>query len=204
MKLAMFVGVLCAAGSARADVYGVPLGTAPPPSTVSLYQLFPSPFDPRLHEDVDSAPDAFGGRIRFSRLLSCRQVGDGWATWSHGYVGSVYFTAGATGVTLSYEDTVGAAYLYVEPNPFGEFLISVTGSDGVSSVPLSAQVEGDAGAAGWLFYSDWTFTHLRTITVAGDVDFAVGEFGVAAIPASPGPPALLAIVAARRSRRVTG
>jgi hypothetical protein len=32
------------------------------------------------------------GNVNFSTPLSLRRIGDGWATWSHGYAGDVHFT----------------------------------------------------------------------------------------------------------------
>ncbi len=48
---------------------------------------------------------------------SVRQIGFGWATWSHGYTGNVYYTNGQTTIGGNLSAGVKAFYLYAEPNP---------------------------------------------------------------------------------------
>ena len=39
--------------------------------------------------------------LTFSSPHSVRQIGFGWATWSHGYAGNVFYTNGSTSITMT-------------------------------------------------------------------------------------------------------
>ncbi len=196
MKMLPSLLSLCAlAAPARAELVGVQLGTDAPPDGLGWTWFAPSPFDDRLFSDVTFALDDFGRPITFSSPVSVRQIGQGWVTWSHGYTGNVYYSNGVTSLTVGFSNT--AAYLYAEPNPFGVFNITATGSDGVASVRFSEGVDGYGGAKGWAFYGHGGDV---SVTLSSDVDFAVGEFGVGWVP-SPGGPALIGLAALRPARR---
>jgi hypothetical protein len=102
-----------------------------------------------------------------------RCIGAGWATWSHGYRGDVYFTGGATSQTITLPAGTKAFYMYVEPNPFDTHTFEVL-SGGATSGPFT--VVGDSGARYVGIYDDGGGT-LGTVTIRCDVDFASGEFG---------------------------
>jgi hypothetical protein len=113
-----------------------------------------------------------------------RCIGSGWATWSHGYVGDVWYTGGALSQTITLPAGVSAAYAYVNPNPFSVQTCSMTatGSSGSqSSGPFS--VDGSGGAVGVGFYE--SSGTLSSIAVTCDVDFATGTFGVGGGGSSP-------------------
>jgi hypothetical protein len=199
-NLVSLVAVLALTAGSQAAIQVVDLGTGAPPASIGGYTMVPFGDDTRaVFADVSGVGVAEGspfGSIGFSPDLSHREIGNGWSTWSHGYTGDVYYSNGATSVSITLAPMTGAFYFYAEPNPFGQF--TITASSGQTSISLS--VEGDAGANGFGFYTD-DFSALTSITVTSDVDFAIGEFGAARVPA-PGAGALalagLGMIARRR------
>ena len=123
---------------------------------------------------VSSLSSPFGD-VEFGPSLQKLTVPSvGWATWSHGYTGTVYFRNGEDFV-ITLPDLIPAFDLYLEPNVFGIFEITATAEDG-SSVMVSQDVEGMAGAKYFGFTSD---DGIMTITIsapAGADGFAVAEF----------------------------
>jgi len=183
--------VLATATAATADITGVPLGTAAPPATLGPFTMTPFPLDDRsLGSDVTSVPSPLGGSVDFSIPLNHVRIGQGWAMWSDGYTDDVYYTNGATAVTLDLPADTGAFYLYAEPAPFATFTIRATASDGTF---VEQAVAGEAGAAGYGFYAT-SGQVLSSIAVTSSIDFAAGEFGIATtttVAVIPAPAALL-------------
>jgi MYXO-CTERM domain-containing protein len=197
---AVVLSIVAGAPAASGAIQVADLGTAAPPATLGGYTLVPFGDDARPNFiDVPgvSVPDGapFGG-ITFSPDLNKRSIGDGWATWSNGYTGDVYFSNGATSISIALPAGTGAFYFYAEPDPFDTFSITATANDGTS---LTVPVAGQAGANGYGFYTDGPA--LTSITVSSSVAFAVGEFGIARVP-TPGSGALalagLGLIARRR------
>ena len=193
--------VFAAAGAANAQITAVDLGTGAPPATVGSFAMtaFGDDTRPIFSDvlDVTAADGAPFGAITFSTAVNHREIGSGWATWSHGYTGDVYYTNGATNITIGMPAGTGAFYFYAEPNPFDVFTITATADDGAS---LALAVSGNAGANGYGFYTSGA--PIASITISSDVDFAIGEFGIAQVPA-PGAAALMGLgglVAGRRRR----
>jgi hypothetical protein len=118
---------------------------------------------------------AGSGKLTFDVELEHLKVGSWWATWSHGYSGSVYYTAGDA-LTLTLPSETYAFSLYVEPNLFGPFTFTVQSA----SASVTTQIEGKGGASYFGFYTDDTSDPLITIRVTQDPGssdgFAVGEF----------------------------
>jgi hypothetical protein len=176
--LAAAVALTIGAGTARAAITfdGSP-GTAAPPGTLGPYTMTPFPADPQpLFTNVSSVAAPTGGSVGFSPSLNHRRIGLGWATWSHGYTGDVYYTNGGTSATMTMPANTVAFYFYAEPNPFGFFDITATAQDGTTSGPIP--VDGFAGATYFGFYATGGDT-IVSITVGSTVDFAIGEFGIA-------------------------
>ncbi len=121
-----------------------------------------------------------GGVVGFSPDLTHVEVGAGWATWSHGYTGDVYFTTGST-VTLTLPSGTGAFYFFAEPNVFDVFSITAVADDGSGTTQF---VQGLSGARFFGVYSDdyAAIDHIEITVDAGAGGFAVGEFGAAAVP----------------------
>lgn len=166
-------------------------GAGAPPASVNGIAVTAPAFRADIFAETTTTPDGSGGNITFSSSHSVRQIGFGWATWSHGYTGNVFYTNGQTSITMTMAAGTKAMQFYAEPNPFGVFNITATGSDGTSSQSATQPTEGSAGATGWGFYGTGG-SDVQSVRVTSDVDFAVGEFGTSKVPA----PASLALLAA--------
>jgi hypothetical protein len=176
MTICALSTLILAVGSAQAAITGTSLGTAAPPGTLGPYTMTPFPLDPQ-GSPVTSVASPLGGTVDFDATLTHVTVGSGWATWSHGYTGDVYYYA--TGVTLTLPSQTGAFYLYAEPDPFAVWSITATADDGTF---VTQDVDGDSGAAGYGFYGTGG-SSIASIKVTSGTDVGAGEFGIAAIPA---------------------
>lgn len=179
---------LCAAAAAMA-VGAVPAsaeivfdgspGTAAPPDTLGPYDMTTYTDDPRPNRStVNSVPDFPGGELSYSRALSLRAIGNGWATWSHGYRGDVYVTSPGTEVTMTLPAGTGAFYFYAEPGQFGAHSVEATSDDGTTSGPVP--VRGDFGATYFGFYATdagETIAEVKLTVASSGRGFGVGEFG---------------------------
>lgn len=174
--LAALVLIAVSVSEAHAAIIVQSLGTGAPPAVLGGYSMTPFPNDVRpVVSNVNDVTSPLGGLLSFNIPLTHREVGNGWGSWSHGYTGDVYYSNGATSIALTLPPNTGAFYFYAEPNPFNVFNITATANDGTF---LTIPVNGSAGAAGWGFYT--TGGALTSITVSSNVDFAIGEFGIAA------------------------
>jgi hypothetical protein len=153
-------------------------GTGPPPATLGPYTMTafgPDPQPVNQGPVVTSVNDP-AGTVSFSPPLNHSTVGNGWATWSHGYTGDVYWTTGST-ITMTLPAGTRAFYFYAEPNTFDVFDVTATAQDGTTSGPI--QVQGNSGAKYFGFYATGT-PNIESITVTTtDTTLAVGEFGIA-------------------------
>jgi hypothetical protein len=154
-------------------------GTGPPPATLGPYTMTAFGPDGRPNGTVSDVPGP-PGTIGFSPSLTHTQVGVGWATWSHGYTGDVYYIAPASQITITLPAGTKAFYFYAEPNNFDVFSVEATAQDGTTSGPVA--VQGDSGAKYFGFYATGTAT-LASITVTttdtGPTGgLAIGEFGI--------------------------
>jgi hypothetical protein len=175
------VVVIAAPQLAVASITGVDGGTGAPASTLGPYTMTPFPDDPRPNDGLVTYVDSpLGGTVNFSELMNHWEIGAGWATWSHGYTGDVYRTPfDVFTVSLTLPALTSAFYLYAEPAPFEVWTITATSQDGTV---VSQNVDGYGGAS---YYGFWASGGdlISTITVSSGVRFAVGEFGIAVIPA---------------------
>jgi hypothetical protein len=159
-------------------------GTAAPPATLGPYTMTSFGPDPQpVGATVTGVSDP-AGTIGFAPPLTHSTVGNGWATWSHGYTGDVYSTPSGGPITITLPTGTRAFYLYAEPNVFNVFTVQATAQDGTTSGPV--QVQGNSGAQYFGFYATGT-TNLASITVttSDTSGLAVGEFGIAPAAASP-------------------
>jgi membrane-bound inhibitor of C-type lysozyme len=111
---------------------------------------FPSDGRP-VGSTVSDVTDPFGRLVTFSQDLSHDKIGNGWATWSHGYTGDVYDTINSTDpftLTIGLPDPVHAFYFFTEPNNFDFYQITATAQDGTT---VSQNVAGASGAKGFGF-----------------------------------------------------
>lgn len=158
--------------------------TDPPPAMQCGCSMTPFPLNdedppPGSYVSSVSSPCPAGGDVEFSIPLSHRRIeGSGgygwWGSWSHDYMGDVYFTDGATEVTLTLPPASCGFYVYVEPNPFDPHTFKLTVNGTIESDEFIAH--GDHGAA----YAGVCGAGLQTITITcvSGADFAIGEFGI--------------------------
>jgi hypothetical protein len=161
-------------------------GTNAPPATLGPYTMTAFGLDPQpLNDGTVSGVSDPAGTLSFSPPLNHSRVGNGWATWSHGYTGDVYWTSTGSTITITLPGGTRAFYLYAEPNAFALFNVTATAQDGTTSGPVA--VQGDSGAAYFGFYATGT-PNIATITVTttDTTGLGVGEFGIS--PTSPPPP----------------
>jgi hypothetical protein len=182
MKLALTLPLalgLTVLSTANGAVIGVTGGTAAPSTTLGGYTMTPFPDDPRANFTlVSGVTSPLGGTLGFTPSLELRSIGAGWATWSHGYTGDVYYGEDLTSMTLTLPTGTGAFYFYAEPDLFGTFTVTATEASGTQ---VSQSVASSSGASYFGFYGTAGST-LSSITVtapAGAGGFAVGEFGIA-------------------------
>ncbi len=182
--------LLASVTAAPAAITGVAGGTDVPAATLGGYTMTAFPSDGLAdYINITSLPSPLGGTLGFSTEVQTYTATDGWATWSHGYTGDIYYSNGAYTLTLTLPDNTGAFYFYAEPNPMNVYSFTATAQDGTF---IMQDVDGNGGAAYFGFYST-DGSALTSITLTSAVDFAVGEFGIAAAgtPAVPAPGAIL-------------
>ncbi|MDQ3141738.1 MAG: T9SS type A sorting domain-containing protein [Bacteroidota bacterium] len=179
--MSLLLALLVSSTSYAGVIYSGGPGTGAPPATLGGLPMYAFPADSRpLFQDesfvyASSYCDAI---VVFSTPLNHRRIGTGWASWSHGYTGDVYFEPGTT-VTLTLPPNVRAIYFYAEPNVFASFNVIATANDGTNSGLIS--VSGSAGAKYFGFYTNSQACLLTSITISVDpaaAGFAIGEFGI--------------------------
>jgi hypothetical protein len=152
------------------------LGSAAPPASLCGVATTNFPLSSvATLVDVISVPSPLGSNINFSIPLSHRTIGGGWGTWSHGYTGDVYYTNGASSVTVTTPIGTERFRLYAEPNPFSDIVFNISVNGGSPSI--NETISGSSGAEGFGFCGP---VHDITIrTTDGVTDFAIGEFAIA-------------------------
>jgi len=161
----------------RALVFDLSPGTAAPPATLGGFPMTPVPYPgaPACTGIQPPLPTP-GADMDVSPTSGSRCIGSGWATWSHGYSGDIYFTGGAYSQTITLPTGTTAFYAYVEPNPFSEQTFEVVAEPGgVSSGSFTAH--GSSGATYFGVYDD-SGASVTSVTITCDTDFASGEYGI--------------------------
>ena len=177
--------------AANAAIVFQNLGTNAPPAIVGGHAV--TPFDqaaqaaiPNFTENLTVIPGNPGSGslgVSFGEGNYKGSIGSGWATWSHGYTGAIYYVGAVTETTLVLPANTKAFYFYVEPNDFGAHTFTATTSNGGESGAIS--VIGASGATGFAFYGTQGES-ITSITISSDEGaggFAIGEFGINAGPA---------------------
>jgi hypothetical protein len=170
-------------GQAPAIVYDGSPGTNAPPSALGTCTMTAFGVDNRpTSTNVTYVTAPGGGDVTFSVPLEHLKVGSGWATWSHGYTGDVYWIPNSSQVTLTLPANTYAFSFYGEPDNHAIFVVTATANDGTTSGPVS--VDGDGGAQYFGFYSTSSSAPLVSVTVStSDSDgMAIGEFTIAQTP----------------------
>jgi hypothetical protein len=160
-------------------------GTGAPPATLGdCTTMTPFAADARPLGNMVNDVTGPTGSVAFSASAQHFRIGSGWGTWSNGYAGDVYFSNGATSLTLTMPANTTAFYLYAEPVDFSTFTITATTQDSTTSGPIS--VNGNGGAKYFGFSaSGGTSISTITVTTTDAGGFAVGEFGVCVPPPPP-------------------
>lgn len=190
MRAAGWVAVLSLLvlqGQARAGIVLQDLGTAAPPGSIGGYTLTafaPDATPIGTNELVLPTPD---GTLTFGTPAEHLKIGSGWATWSNGYTGDVYYSNGATSETMTLAPGAGAFVFYAEPNPLATYTFTATASDGST---LTESIDGAGGASGFGLYGTGGAT-ISSVAISSSVDFAVGEFSIAPAAATPEPSTLI-------------
>jgi hypothetical protein len=166
--------------AAHAEILFQNLGTGAPPIVIGGYTM--TPFDQGAQAAIASGTSLSvipggpsGTSLGVTPSTNKRSIGNGWATWSHAYTGAVYSDYESTQVMLTLPADSNAFYVYVEPNPFGLYAITVTSDSGTTSTPI--QVDGASGANGFAFYST-AGEDITSVTITSSENFAFGEFGI--------------------------
>jgi hypothetical protein len=172
-----------AAGNAAPSAITIVVGgTGGPPSTLGGFAMTPVPFfsspptAPACTGILPGTPiptPAAGSNIVVSPWTYKACIGSGWATWSHGYQGDVYYTGGSRSQSIKLPAGTRAFYFYVEPNPLDDLYEFQVKADGVLSPIFEAH--GSSGAKYVGVYN--TAGTINSIEIACEVDFASGEYG---------------------------
>ncbi len=182
----LLLAALLTGAAAPAAIHYVDLGTAAPPGSiggvsVTAFDLAPQAAIPDstlwwIYPGGPSKEDLYS-TTQYTKLT----VPTTWATWSHGYLGPVFYSGGASAMTFVLPPGAAAFYMYMEPSPFGWYNFTLVANGAVSSGPVP--VLGNAGARGFGFYSDAAGESITQIVITADQQltgpgFAVGEFGM--------------------------
>lgn len=185
--LIMSLTILASIG--KAGLVGVTGGTTSPTASLGPYTMMPFQADSQSagYMPVSSVESPLGGFVVFdSPLLHAVTPGE-WLTWSHDYNGDVYYTASNQSITMTMPQGTSAFYFYAQPNSLSLHSISANASDGINvGVEINQDVEGYQGASYYGFYgTDGSMVSSITVTCE-TMDFAIGEFGIASVPAPSG------------------
>jgi len=120
-----------------------------------------------------------GTLLSLSATQTVTSIGVGWATWSGGYTGQVIENLSATPVSASITPTVGGLGMFIEPNQFTSFGVTLLLSSGAT---IFQQVNGSGGA---LFFG-YTGSDVTNVTIssADGSGFAYGDFFTTPVTAS--------------------
>ena len=185
--LIMSLTILASIG--KAGLVGVTGGTASPSASLGPYTMMPfsADFQNAGYTPVSSVASPLGGNVVFNSSMLHAVTPEEWLTWSHDYNGDVYYTASNKSITMTMPEGTSAFYFYAQPYNFSIHTISATTSDGINAdIEINQGVDGYQGASYYGFYgTEGSMVNSITVT-CGTADFAIGEFGIASVPAPSG------------------
>lgn len=176
-KVFAILALTVLATQAHAQLVGVSGSKTAPASVLGSYTMTSFADDTRAdYHYVNSVSAPFGDLVSFNKSLAHFEVGSGWATWSNGYKGDVYYYSGVKSLTLTLPSLTKAFYFYAESNERSNHRFTVSSGD----VTLKETVNGNGGAEQFAFYATGS-AYLSSITISSNdiFGFAIGEFGIA-------------------------
>lgn len=187
--LALAAAVVAQSGSARADQVYSDVGTWE--AAVGTFTETTSLGVPN-GTNVSGATLADGTTLGFAQTLQVASIGAGWNTWCCGYGGNVlesYGTGSWTTENWAISPVSGFG-MYIEPDPFGTFNITLTTGSGDA---LTQSVQGDSGAA----FFGWVGSDVTNLAISSSTDFAEGDWfsAPATATATPEPRLMLFLIA---------
>lgn len=120
-----------------------------------------------------------GTVISLTQSLEVHRIGDGWATWSGVYAGTVYTDYFSTEIDAAITPVLAMGF-EIEPDPFDLYDITLELSDGTT---LTQSVQGDSGAA----FFGWVGAGITSIKISSAADFAFGNFFTSGATPAPEP-----------------
>jgi hypothetical protein len=199
LTLTLLFGCACLTDCLAAATFDGTPGISAPPSTLGSYSMTPFALNnadpPPGSSSLTPVSSPLGGTLSFGVGLEHRRAGPsgpytGWGGsvgWGQGYSGDVYYGSSLfTGsLTLTLPPGTGAFYFYLQPEDDTSVInFAALTSDGGSSgiVP----VDGRANARYFGFYETTPGVSLGSISISAPNGspngFAIGEFGIAAVP----------------------
>ena len=163
-------------GGGGATTFDLSPGTGTPPGTLCGVSMIPVPAGAPACTGAVPPLVTPGGPLDIDPQdsgSSPRCIGSGWATWSHDYVGDVFYTGGAMSQTITCPPGTTRLRFYVEPNPHSVQTFSVV-ADGTSSGSFTAD-----GAGGAAYVGVCNDSGIGSVVINCDADFASGEYAVA-------------------------
>jgi hypothetical protein len=162
--------------------------------------MTPFPLDERpIFDFIETIPSPLGGDVVSSIPLNHRRIGQGWAGWSHGYNGDLYYT-NETEIVLTLPPDTYAFYLSGSHNLGAAYTVYAHADDGETvgqlAHPFSAVNIG-------FYQDDPSAGPIETVTISCDTDFAIGEFGIA-VPEPASAALLVAGLMVLKARRGHG
>ena len=189
--IAVTVGAGTAAAANPLVVAVTSPGTATPPNFLGPYFMRSLPTtDPNVSEfSTTCGLDV----ISWVPCANLRYIGSGWATWSHGYTGSVYFLQGAGDIaTINLPSNTNAFSFDIESNNFNPtapataftFVVDASGSGAPGTTTAVTVAPNGTSSARYVgFYSKAPskanlIQALKITCLGGCNGFAVGEFKI--------------------------
>jgi hypothetical protein len=170
-------------------------GSSAPPATLGGFSMVASPQDTRDDgTTVTDAPATPTSSFSFDQSQQLLTIPDTWCTsnWAGGtYAGRVYWTQGASSVTITLPSPASAVYFYATPNQQGALSMNATATAASGATLSSGDVQVTSNACGSSDPSGQFFgfygtdgDQVKSVTVTLDdpnanfSDFAFGDFAL--------------------------